>query len=178
MKWDPFTILEQILILLVIASQIWISINVIMKAEGAEQYVRIMSFSTGFLAFLISRALGLTFADLMLITHMQENPVGILVIGAIFPFVIGVMISEGTIIALKLGMPVPIRMILMIAAFTLSQAAYTNYVAISTQITTLDRAFIPNLSYSIAVGLWLTFRYRDKNTPGGAPAAGTKPPEK
>lgn len=177
MKWDPFTILEQILILLVIASQIWISINVIMKAEGAEQYVRIMSFSTGFLAFLISRALGLTFADLMLITHMQENPVGILVIGAIFPFVVGVMISEGTIIALKLGMPVPIRMILMIASFTLSQAAYTNYVAISTQITTLDRAFIPNLSYSIAVGLWLTFRYRDKNTPTGNPPSG-KPAEK
>ena len=177
MKWDPFTILEQILILLVIASQLWISINVILKAEGAEQYVRIMSFSTGFLAFLISRALGVTFADLMLVTHIQENPIGILVIGAVFPFMIGVVISEATIIALKLGMPVPIRMILMVASFTLSQAAYTNYVAITSAITTLDRAFIPNLSYSIAVGLWLTFRYRDKNTPTGANVK-PKPPEK
>ena len=58
MKWDAFTILEQILILLTIASQIWIAVTVILKSEGAEQYVRIMSFSTGFLAFLITRALG------------------------------------------------------------------------------------------------------------------------
>ena len=105
MKWDVFTVLEQVLILLTISSQIWIAINVIMKSQGAEQYVRIMSFSTGFLAFLIT--------------------------------------------------------LLMVAAFTLSQAAYTNYIALASQVTTLDKAFIPNLSYAIAVGLWLTFRYRD-----------------
>jgi hypothetical protein len=104
----------------------------------------------------------------MLVTHSQESPLGIILIGAIFPFLVGILISEGTIIALKLGMPVPIRMVLLIAAFTLSQAAYTNYVALASKITTLDKAFIPNLSYSIAVGLWLTFRYRDKQTSGGA----------
>lgn len=168
MKWDPFTVIEQVLIVLVITSQIWISIRVIMNSEGAEQYVRIMSFCTGFLAFLITRALGVTFADLMLVTHSQDSPLGMILIGAIFPFLVGILISEGTIIALKLGMPVPIRMVLLIAAFTLSQAAYTNYVALASKITTLDKAFIPNLSYSIAVGLWLTFRYRDKQTPSGA----------
>jgi hypothetical protein len=168
MKWDPFLVLEQLLILLVIASQIWISIKVIMVAEGAEQYVRIMSFSTGFLAFLITRALGVTFADLMLATHAADSPFSIILIGAIFPFLVGIVISEGTIIALRLGMPVPIRMLLLIASFTLSQAAYTNYIALSSKVTTLDKAFIPNLSYSVAVGLWLTFRYRDKNTPTGS----------
>jgi hypothetical protein len=167
MKWDPFTIAEQVLIILVIVSQIWISIKVILNAEGAEQYVRIMSFATGFLAFLITRALGVTFADLMLVTHSQESAMGLILIGAIFPFLVGILISEGTIIALRLGMPVPIRMVLLIASFTLSQAAYTNYVALSAKVTTLDKAFIPNLSYSIAVGLWLTFRYRDKHTPTG-----------
>jgi hypothetical protein len=167
MKWDPFLVLEQILIIMVITSQIWISIKVIMSASGAEQYVRIMSFSTGFLAFLITRALGVTFADLMLATHSADSPISIMVIGVVFPFLVGVLISEGTIVALKLGTPVPIRMVLLIAAFTLSQAAYTNYVALYSKVTTLDKAFIPNLSYSVAVGLWLTFRYRDKNTPTG-----------
>ncbi len=167
MKWDAFTILEQILILLTIASQIWIAITVILKSEGAEQYVRIMSFSTGFLAFLITRALGVTFADMMLATHAADSPVALIVIGAVFPFLVGVLISEGTIIALRMGMPVPIRLVLMIAAFTLSQAAYTNYVALQSKVTTLDKAFVPNLSYAIAVGLWLTFRYRDKHAPKG-----------
>ncbi len=167
MKWDPFLVLEQLLIILVIASQIWISIKVIMSAVGAEQYVRIMSFSTGFLAFLITRALGVTFADLMLATHSADSSFGIIVIGAVFPFLVGILISEGTIIALKLGTPVPIRMLLLIASFTLSQAAYTNYVALYSKVTSLDKAFIPNLSYSVAVGLWLTFRYRDKHTPTG-----------
>jgi hypothetical protein len=167
MKWDPFLVLEQLLILLVIASQIWISIKVIMSAVGAEQYVRIMSFSTGFLAFLITRALGVTFADMMLATHSSDSSFGIIVIGAVFPFLVGILISEGTIIALKLGTPVPIRMLLLMASFTLSQAAYTNYVALYSKVTSLDKAFIPNLSYSVAVGLWLTFRYRDKHTPSG-----------
>ena len=165
MKWDAFTILEQILILLTIASQIWIAVTVILKSEGAEQYVRIMSFSTGFLAFLITRALGVTFADMMLATHAADSPIALIVIGAVFPFLVGVLISEGTIIALRMGMPVPIRLVLMIAAFTLSQAAYTNYVALQSKVTTLDKAFVPNLSYAIAVGLWLTFRYRDKSSP-------------
>lgn len=167
MKWDAFTVLEQLLILLTIGSQIWIAINVILKSEGAEQYVRIMSFSTGFLAFLITRALGVTFADLMLATHAADSPLSIIIIGAAFPFLVGILISEGTIMALRIGMPIPIRMVLMIAAFTLSQAAYTNYIALASKVTTLDKAFIPNLSYAIAVGLWLTFRYRDKNTPTG-----------
>lgn len=161
MKWDVFTILEQILILLVIASQLWIAITVIMKSKGAEQYVRLMSFATGFLAFLITRALGVTFADMMLATRMADSSVLLIAIGAIFPFLVGVLISEGTIQAMRIGMPIPIRLALMIAAFTLSQASYTNYVALSSHITTLDKAFIPNLSYAIAVGLWLTFRYRD-----------------
>ena len=165
MKWDPVTIREQILILLTIASQIWIAVTVILKSEGAEQYVRIMSFSTGFLAFLITRALGVTFADMMLATHAANSPIALIVIGAVFPFLVGVLISEGTIIALRMGMPVPIRLVLMIAAFTLSQAAYTNYIALQSKVTTLDKAFVPNLSYAIAVGLWLTFRYRDKTTP-------------
>ena len=91
----------------------------------------------------------------------------IVVIGVVFPFLVGILISEGTIIALKLGTPVPIRMVLLVASFTVSQAAYTNYVALYSKITTLDKAFIPNLSYSVAVGLWLTFRYRDKHTPTG-----------
>jgi len=34
------------------------------------------------------------------------------------------------------------------------------------QSTTLDRAFIPNICYAIAVGMWLTWRYRDEDSPG------------
>ena len=168
MKWDVFTILEQILILLVIASQLWIATTVILKSHGAEQYVRLMSFATGFLAFLITRALGVTFGDMMLATHSAGNSLMLVAIGAVFPFLVGVLISEGTIQAMRIGMPIPIRLALMIAAFTLSQAAYTNYVALSSKVTTLDKAFIPNLSYAIAVGLWLTFRYRDHHQEAGA----------
>jgi hypothetical protein len=85
----------------------------------------------------------------------------LIVVGGVFPFVVGVFVSELTIIALYIGKPVPIRMVLMVAAFTISQAAYTNFVAWTAQVTSLDKAFIPNLCYAIAVGLWLTFRFRE-----------------
>lgn len=161
MKWDAFTIIEQLLILLTISSQIYIAVRIIMQANGAEQYVRLMSFCSGLLMFLLSRPLGLTFADLMLAARQQDNWLSLIVIGGLMPFLIGVAVSEATIIALRLGNPIPMRIMLIVGAFTVSQAAYTNYVALTTHVTTLDKAFIPNLCYAIAIGIWLAFRYRE-----------------
>ena len=70
--------------------------------------------------------------------------------------------SEVTILAIGMGLPVLTRTVLMVGAFTAAQAAYTNYIAVTTALTTLDKAFIPNLCYAVSVGLWLTFRYRDR----------------
>jgi hypothetical protein len=165
MQWDAFTLLEQGLILLTIGSQIWIAIKVISAASGAEQYVRVMSFCAGLLLFLLSRPLGMTFADLLLAARVQDNLLHMILIGGAMPFLVGVLVSEATIVAMRMGNPVWVRTMLMVAAFTASQAAYTNFIALTTQVTSLDRAFIPNLCYAIAVGVWLTFRYRDMPRP-------------
>lgn len=165
MRWDAFTLLEQGLILLTIGSQIWIAVKVILSASGAEQYVRIMSFCSGLLLFLLSRPLGMTFADLLLAARVQQDLLHMILIGGAMPFLVGVLVSEATIVAMRLGNPVWVRTMLMVAAFTASQAAYTNFIALTTQVTSLDRAFIPNLCYAIAVGIWLTFRYRDMPQP-------------
>lgn len=161
MKWDAFTIMEQLLILLTIGSQLYIAFRIIMQATGAEQYVRAMSFCSGLLLFLLSRPLGLTFADLMLAAIQQSHWLSLVIIGGVMPFMIGVVVSEATIIALRLGNPIPMRIMLIVGAFTVAQAAYTNYVALTTQVTTLDKAFIPNLCYAIAIGIWLAFRYQE-----------------
>jgi len=161
MQWNAFTALEQLLILLTIASQVWIAIRVILASSGAEQYVRLMSFCTGLLMFLLSRPLGITFADLLLQARVQDNLSSMVLIGGVMPFLIGILVSEATIIAIRIGNPVWVRTMLIVAAFTASQAAYTNYIALAMPDTSLDRAFIPNLCYAIAVGIWLTFRYRE-----------------
>lgn len=165
MKWDAFNVLEQMLILLTISSQVWIAIRVIMNANGAEQYVRVMAFASGLLMFLLSRPLGITFADLMLTARVQDNLLSLVLIGGLMPFMIGIAVSEATIIAMRLGDPIWIRSMLIVAAFTASQAAYTNFIALTTQVTTLDRAYIPNLCYAIAVGIWLTFRFQERPPP-------------
>lgn len=166
MQWDAFNVLEQMLILLTIGSQIWIAIRVITSSSGAEQYVRVMAFCSGLLMFLLSRPLGVTFADLMLAARVQDNLLSLVLIGGVMPFLIGIAVSEATIIAMRIGNPVWIRTMLIVASFTASQAAYTNYVALTTQVTSLDRAYIPNLCYAVAIGIWLTFRYRDPAVAG------------
>lgn len=168
MRWDAFTILEQLLILLTISSQVWIAIRVILAASGAEQYVRLMSFCSGLLLFLLSRPLGVTFADLLLKAQVQDNLLSMVLIGGAMPFLIGVAVSEATIIAIRIGNPVWVRTMLIVAAFTASQAAYTNYTALTMDATSLDKAFIPNLCYAVAVGIWLTFRFRDVPAVGPA----------
>ena len=166
MQWDAFNVLEQMLILLTIGSQVWIAIRVISSSSGAEQYVRVMAFCSGLLMFLLSRPLGVTFADLMLAARVQDNLLSLVLIGGVMPFLIGIAVSEATIIAMRIGNPVWIRTMLIVASFTASQAAYTNYVALTTQVTSLDRAYIPNLCYAVAIGIWLTFRYRDPAVAG------------
>ena len=166
MQWDAFNVLEQMLILLTIGSQVWIAIRVITSSSGAEQYVRVMAFCSGLLMFLLSRPLGVTFADLMLAARVQDNLLSLVLIGGVMPFLIGIAVSEATIIAMRIGNPVWIRTMLIVASFTASQAAYTNYVALTTQVTSLDRAYIPNLCYAVAIGVWLTFRYRDPAVAG------------
>lgn len=165
MNWDVFNILEQALIVLTIGSQIWIAIRVILYSDGAERHVRIMAFCSGLLLFLLCRTAGVTFADLMLTARIQDNLLTLLAIGGLVPFLVGVAISEATVIATQLGNPVWTRVILMVAAFTTSQAAYTNYVALSMQVDSLERAFIPNLCYASAIGIWLTFRFREMTQP-------------
>lgn len=162
MQWDTFTVIQQILIILTISGQIWVSVLVVRNATGTEQYVRLMSFCTGLLIFLLCRPLGITFADLMLRAHAEGTLFDKVLMGGVMPFLVGIFVSEGTVFALGMRRPIPIRFMLIVAAFTLSQAAYTNYVAITTKITTLDKAFIPNICYAIAVGIWLTWRYSDR----------------
>lgn len=162
MKWDIFTVIEQLIILLTIAGQIWVACKVILNSGGTEQYVRIMSYATGILMFLVTKALGLTFADLLVASLHQRDTFMLVLIGAIVPLLVGALVSEVTIIAIGIGMPVLTRFVLMLGAFTASQAAYTNFVAVTTHLTSLDKAFIPNLCYAISVGLWLTFRYRER----------------
>lgn len=161
MKWDLFTIIQQILIILTITGQLWVSILVVRNTQGTEQYVRLMAFCTGLLLFLLCRPLNLTFADLMLRAHAEGGLIDKVLIGGMMPFLVGIFVSEGTILALNMRSPIPIRFMLIVAAFTLSQAAYTNYVTLVTKVTTLDKAFIPNICYAIAVGIWLTWRYRE-----------------
>lgn len=164
-KWDLFTIIQQLLILLTIAGQVWVSFKVILSALGNERYVRLMSFCTGLLMFLLCRPLHITFADLMLKMHTHSGRFEMILLGGVMPILVGILVSEGTVLALKTRHPIPIRFMLIVAAFTLSQAAYTNFVVLTTQVTTLDRAFIPNICYAIAVGMWLTWRYREDDGP-------------
>ena len=162
MDWDPFTLIQQLLIVLTIAGQVWISFKVILSATGSERYVRLTSFCTGLLVFLLCRPLHLTFADLMLRMHqLRGNLLEMIMMEGAMPMLIGILVSEGTILALHARHPVPTRFMLTVAAFTLAQAAYTNFVVLTTQVTSLERAFIPNLCYAIAVGMWMTWRYRD-----------------
>lgn len=123
--------------------------------------MRLMAFCTGLLLFLLCRPLGVTFADLMLRAHAEGGVLGKIMIGGAMPFLVGIFVSEGTILALSMRNPIPVRFMLIVAAFTLSQAAYTNYITLVTKVTTLDKAFIPNICYAVAVGVWLTWRYRE-----------------
>jgi hypothetical protein len=114
MKWDIFTAIEQLIILLTIAGQIWIACKVILNSDGTEQYVRIMSYATGILMFLITKALGLTFAHLLLSSLHQQDSFMLILIGAIVPFLVGALVSEVTIIAIGIGTPVLTRFVLML----------------------------------------------------------------
>ncbi len=163
-EWNFFAVTMQMVVVITLLCQIGVALKVIFEAHGAECFVRVFAVTTGVLIFLGSRALKVTFADLILVARTDEVMLRFIALGGVVPAVVGIVIAQMTIRALRRGGVKLIRVMLLVGVFSISQVAYTNYVAIAQDEIPLDKAFIPNLCYSIAIGLWLVFNH-DGNTP-------------
>ncbi len=154
----------QIVVLSTILAQFYVAIKSVFAVRNSERFVRAFAFATGVLIFLGSFVLGITFADLIVIARLDESLLKYISIGIIIPIVVGMAVTEMTIRALRYGGYRFIRVLLMVAAFTLCQVIYTNYQAFHQEGFFSGESFVSNICYSIAVGVWLIFRHEpDKN---------------
>ena len=129
-------------------------------SEGAEQFVRVTAVSAGVLIFLVSKAFNVTFADLMFLAVTDASFYQVIISGTIVPILVGFVIAQATISAVSSG-DFAIRIMLLLGVFTLAQISYFNYVAITQTSISVDKALLPNLCYSLAVSLWIVFKYED-----------------
>lgn len=160
-EWNFFTILLQVIILLTIFSQIFVAYKIVSESDGAEQFVRTTAIAAGTLIFLGSKALNITFADLMFLALTDASLLGIITVGAAAPIIIGLVVAQVTISAIASGNDFAIRILLLMGVFILVQILYLNYFALTQEAVSLDKALLPNLCYSLSVSLWIVFRYKN-----------------
>ena len=155
--WTFFTVFQQLLIVFVILGHLCLAFHIVLQVSGQERLVRATAITTAVLIFLGSKALKITFADLIIVARTDAYLLNFIAIGCFIPAAVGIFVSQMTIRAIKRGAPFPIRIMLLVGIFTVSQIAYANYVALTREDISFDRAFIPNMCYSISVGLWIVF---------------------
>jgi len=133
----------------------------IYKTDEFERYILIISFSTAVLIFLGSRTLKISFADFMLIALTSDSLLRIISFGGVIPALTGICISHITIQAMKKGKTFVIRVMILVSVFTAIQLANTYLVVLSNKDISLDKALVPNTCYSVCMGLWLVFFYKN-----------------
>lgn len=126
-----FSVLQQILIVLTIISQVFIEFTIVNQASGAEQSVRSASITAGVLIFLGSKAFDIAFAELMFLAVSDASLLKIMTEGTVIPILIGLIVTQATISAMSSGSDFAIRILLLVGVFTLIQISYLNYYALT-----------------------------------------------
>lgn len=157
----------QALVILVILGQIFISAKIVLQASGAEQFVRMAAVSAGLLLFLGSKAFGITFADLMFLAVTDASLLQVLSVATIIPIIVGILVSQMTISAMKSGEYFAIRIVLLVGVLMLTQISYLNYFALTQTNLSPDKALLPNLCYSLSVCLWVVFKFKESEPSRG-----------
>lgn len=161
MAWDINPIFMQGVVVIVTLGQIFVAIKIVLEAERGEQFARMAAISVGLLLFLGSRAFDITFADLMLLAVTDSGLIRLLTYSTVMPALVGLVVAHITISAMNRGNDIAIRIVLLTSVLMLSQISYLNFYAITKTTLPVDKALLPNICYSIAVCLWVVFKFED-----------------
>lgn len=158
-----FGLLSHLMIILGVVAQFYSIFYVIKHTEDStEKIVRITAFTTGLLIFFGSKALNFSLSDLILLGIKEYNPMRFGFFGVFIPSSLGYILAWYFIRQMKNSASQALRIMILIGVFTILQFSDIYLKVININGIPLNRTMIPNLTFTIAIGLYVTLKYEIK----------------
>ena len=161
-----FHVLTHVLIVAGILAIIYLVAYMIFSPkDGIESAVRSSAFATGFLIYYGSKALGLSIPSLIITSLMITNPFTIGLFGILIPSLTGYFVAWYCIRNIKKNDNIAARLIILIITFIIvmfSDVYITTYGVPKIGEDVLDIMLLPNLTFTIALSLYVILRYKRK----------------
>jgi len=159
-----FQTLTHILIILSMISILYHVIKVILSSTDViERTVRFSALATGILIYYGSKTIGISIPSMMVQSFMITKPFTIGLFGIILPSLIGCFVAWYCVKSIKkLDNSASRLMILIISFITVIFCdVYVTAYDISTQgDSVFDITLLPNLTFTIALSLYIILRYK------------------
>lgn len=135
----------------------------IISAENAiERILRSSALSTGLLIFFGARAAGLSLAEFMVSAIIFVKPITFGLVAIVAPACLGIFIAWYVIRSLRKSTDRAIRIMILVGVFTIVQFGDVYIKALSIEGFQLDKAFVPNMAFTVAISLYAILRYEHR----------------
>lgn len=140
---------------------------IVAPKDAAEKTVRMSAFTSGFLIYYGSKALGISIPVLMIKSLVITNPFSIGLFGILIPSLTGYFVAWYCIRNIRKSDDIAARLIILIVTFIIvlfSDVYATAFDVIPMRETGLEITLLPNLTFTIALSLYLIVRYNRKQS--------------
>ena len=155
-----FSILSHVIIIFSFISKFilfgWITFT---EEKKDEKILRCMAFSTSLLIFYGARAAKVSLAEFMLKAASLTNPISIGLTSIIAPACAGIIMAGFVVSTIKKNADRAIRIMILFGIFATLQFGDLYLRALGLEGFSFDKVFLPNISFTISIGLYAILRY-------------------
>lgn len=165
---DMFNLIFQALThILIISSMLAIlylmAVLIFSSDDIAEKAIRLSAFATGILIYYGSKTIGVSIPSLMIQSLMITKPFSLGLFGILFPSLTGFFVAWYCLRSMKKNDYTASRLIILVITFiiVIFGDVYVTAFDLSRQSdSVLDVMLLPNLTFTIALSLYLILRYK------------------
>jgi hypothetical protein len=158
-----FNVLTNVLIVgAVLAMIVFVAVLMFQGGSGIEIVIRTMSAAVGFLIYVGSQAVGLSIPELMLSALSITSPGSVVVLGILFPGLAGMAVAWFCLQSIQSHRDVGARLVILISTFVVAMFGDVYVATFQTSEISqqgLNVALLPNLTFTIGMGLYFILRY-------------------
>lgn len=130
------------------------------KGSGFEHIIRLSAFLAGPLVLLAGKAMGVSMIDVLFRSISLTNPFAMGFLGLLFPGALGVLLAWFFIRGLKRSSDIATRIMIFIGTTVMFQFGEVYAAAYQQSGGAIDANFAPNITFTLALLLYLIFNYK------------------
>jgi hypothetical protein len=163
-----FALLMHVIIVIGVFVLLYLIIRLILNVQSdSEKFVRVLAFACGLLVVIATKVLGVSISDLLLQSITLSDPISLALLGVMVPSGSGFLSAWYFTRSLKRSTNIATRVMIFVGTLLALQFVDVYAKAVGTSGFGLNSAFMPNVVFVIAMGIYIFLRYDPEERNGG-----------